>query len=141
MARSREFVIHVLDQLGGLGAVTARSMFGGHGLYFRGTMIGLIADDVFYLKVDDGNRPDFEAAGSHPFSYRQRGRRQAVAMSYWEVPADVLEEPGALEDWAREAHAAALRSKRGPAKRVKKDRAAARAGPPGAAEPQVPRRS
>ncbi len=72
---------------------------------------GLIASGVFYLKVDDGNRGTFEAEGSKPFTYRRKGQKKAVAMSYWEVPADVLESREALCQWTRAAHAAALRSK------------------------------
>lgn len=92
-------------------------MFGGHGIFQGETMIGLIADDVFYLKVDERNRPAFEAAASEPFTYRRRGRGKAIAMSYWEVPVDVLEDRDQLSDWAREAHAAARRSKRTPGKK------------------------
>ena len=105
------FVKYLLDMLSDLGDVRSRSMFGGYGIYHDGVMIGLIASGVFYLKVDDGNRTAFEAAGCKPFTYRRKGQTKAVAMSYWEVPVDVLESREALCQWAREAHAAAIRSK------------------------------
>ena len=105
------FVSYILDMLSDLGDVRCRAMFGGYGIYHDGVMIGLIASGVFYLKVDDGNRAAFEAEGSKPFTYRRKGRKKAVAMSYWEVPADVLENRDALCQWTREAHAAARRSK------------------------------
>jgi len=105
------FVKHLLDMLSDVGDVRSRAMFGGHGIYHDGVMIGLIADGVFYLKVDDGNRAAFEDAGSNPFTYRRKGQTKDVAMSYWEVPVDVLENRKALCQWAREAHAAAVRSK------------------------------
>ena len=57
----------VLDQLEPLGSVLPKSMFGGVGLYCDGVFFGLIALDVLYLKVDDTNRPDYEAAGAQPF--------------------------------------------------------------------------
>jgi len=104
-------VKYLLDMLSDLGDVRSRAMFGGHGIYHVGVMIGLIANGVFYLKVDDGNRAAFEAAGSKPFIYRRKGQTKDVAMSYWEVPVDVLESREALCQWAREAHAAAVRSK------------------------------
>ena len=43
-------------------------MFGGVGLYCRGMFFGILAADVLYLKVDETNRPDFERAGSNPFT-------------------------------------------------------------------------
>ncbi|HSM23090.1 MAG TPA: TfoX/Sxy family protein, partial [Rubrivivax sp.] len=84
MAGSKEFVVHILDRLQPLGAVTARAMFGGHGIYCDGVMFALIAEDVLYFKVDDQNRPRFEALGAGPFRpYADR----PVTMSYYEVPA------------------------------------------------------
>ena len=52
-----------------MGPVTGRSMFGGFGIFMEGLMFGLIAYDKHYLKVDGGNREDFEDAGSRPFTY------------------------------------------------------------------------
>ena len=105
------FVKYILDMLSDLGDARSRAMFGGYGIYHDGVMIGLIASGVFYLKVDDGNRGAFGAAGSKPFTYRRKGKKKAVEMSYWEVPANVLENREALCQWTRAAHAAALRSK------------------------------
>jgi DNA transformation protein len=105
------FIKYLLDILSDLGDVRSRAMFGSHGIYLDGVMIGLIADGLFYLKVDDENRAAFEAEGSKPFTYRRKGQTKAVAMSYWEVPVDVLERREALCEWARDAHAAAVRSK------------------------------
>jgi len=47
------FVKNILDMLNDLFDVRSRPMFGGHGIYHDGMMIGLIANGVFYLKVDD----------------------------------------------------------------------------------------
>ena len=107
MSVSPEFRTHVLDLLSGLGPVTAKSMFGGAGLYLDGAMFALIASDVLYFKVDDGNRSDYEKAGSEAFVPFED---KPYAMSYWEVPPDLMEDPHALCAWAREAWAAARRS-------------------------------
>ena len=104
------FVKYILDMLSDLGDVRSRAMFGGYGIYHDDVMIGLIANSVFYLRVDDQNRGAFETAGSKPFTYRRKGQKKAVAMSYWEAPVDVLENREALCEWSRTAHAAALRS-------------------------------
>lgn len=75
-------------------------MFGGYALYLDGLVFALIAHDTIYFKVDDTNRPDFEAAGTGPF--RPFEDRNEV-MQYYEVPADVLEDRQALAEWARRA--------------------------------------
>ena len=101
------FRAFVLDQLEELGDVTSRSMFGGVGLYCRGQFFGIIARDTLYLKVDDENRLDYEAAGMKSFKpYADR----PATMQYYAVPLDVLESRLDLARWARKAVAAAARA-------------------------------
>jgi DNA transformation protein len=64
-------------------------MFGGVGLYGKGVFFALIAKDTLYFKVDDSNRPDYEAKGIGPF--KPFGERSYV-MQYYEVPVDILED-------------------------------------------------
>ena len=84
-------------------------MFGGHGLYLDGLFIGIIAEETLYLKADELSQPAFQAAGMAPFTYRSRGRQ--IALSFWEAPADVIEDPQELWRWAREAVRAAARAR------------------------------
>lgn len=63
MAASSEYLQYVLEQLSGLGGVTARRMFGGAGLYQDQHFFGIITSDTLYFKVDDTNREDYEARG------------------------------------------------------------------------------
>jgi len=123
MAAANEFVEYVVDQLAGFGPLAPRRMFGGHGLFSRGVMIALIAGDTLFLKVDDRNRPDFEAAGMEPFSYETKAGRRGV-MSYYEAPPDVVEDPDALAGWAAKAADAALAADRAKARKkpAKRDR-------------------
>ncbi|HUU63336.1 MAG TPA: TfoX/Sxy family protein [Dehalococcoidia bacterium] len=88
---------YVMERLECVGQVTARSMFGGVGIYFEGLFCALIAEDVLYFKVDDVNRADYEAAGMGPF------RSGGQTMQFYEVPADVLEDEGNLRLWAGKA--------------------------------------
>ena len=46
----------VLDRLAALGEITSRPMFGGHGLYWRGVIFGIVFRDRLYLKVDERSR-------------------------------------------------------------------------------------
>ena len=110
MTMSPDFRDYLLDQLAPFGGVEAKRMFGGGGLYRDGTMFGLVSDDVLYLKVDDVNRADFEDAGMAPFTYTNKARKKPVAMSYYETPGDVLEDPDQLCAWAGRAWEAARRS-------------------------------
>jgi DNA transformation protein and related proteins len=103
----------VLEQLGRVTPVTAKSMFGGVGLYADGLFFALIAEDRLYFKVDDTNRPDFERLGMEPF----RPFGEDGAMGYYEVPADVLEDPVQLAAWIRQAIDVADKAKRGKTRR------------------------
>ncbi len=109
VAARSELLDHLVDQLTPLGDARGRPMFGGYGVYLDGHIIGIIAFDSFYLKVDDQNRRDFEAAGSSPFSYDTKNGTNTIT-AYWEVPADVLEESDQLRAWALKSLAVSRRA-------------------------------
>jgi DNA transformation protein len=107
MAVSDGFKQFVRDVLADFGPVTIRNMFGGAGVYADGVMFALLADDTLYLKTDAASASAFAGEGMTPFKYRPAGK-DPVAMSYWEVPPRLLEEPEELTLWARQAHRIAL---------------------------------
>ena len=128
---------YIVDQLQDWAPVTARRLFGGWGIYRGPVMFGLIARDTIYFRVDEVNKPDYQAAATAPFLHTARKRAGAkatgarpftytmptgktVEMAYYEVPADILEDVETLRDWATKAEAAALRAKAG--KRAKSTR-------------------
>jgi DNA transformation protein len=83
-------------------------MFGGVGVYAADLFFALLADDTLYFKVDDQTRPDFEHRGMTPFQpYGEGGE----VMQYYEVPADVLEDPVLLSSWVEAAIAVAGRAR------------------------------
>jgi DNA transformation protein len=104
MAVSQDFRDYVIEQLGRVVGVEWKRMFGGVGLYADEMFFALIDDDVVYFKVGDLNRADFESAGSRPF--RPYGDER-VSMSYYELPVDVLEDPGRLRTWIEKSLAVA----------------------------------
>jgi DNA transformation protein and related proteins len=131
-----QFVAHCLELLAPMGAVRAKRMFGGHGLYVDELFVALIAFDRLYLKVDDQTRASFDEAGCQPFTYLKplssplrgelppegargvlgrpgaaSGNGKPVTMSYWTAPEDAMESPALMQPWARLAIAAALRAK------------------------------
>jgi len=110
MAVSPTFRTYVLDQLGRVTTgIRSRSMFGGVGIYSGELFFALIDDDTLYLKVDDGNRSDFERAGMGPF--RPFGEEGEV-MQYYEVPAELLDGGEQLGSWVEKAIDVARRAKR-----------------------------
>ena len=113
----REFV---LDQLGRVApGIRGRGMFGGVGIYADDLFFALIGDDTLYLKVDDSTRAGFEQAGMGPFMPFGEG---GEVMQYYEIPADVLEEPDRLRGWVEKAIDVARRAaaKKKPAPRKPK---------------------
>lgn len=98
-----EFAAFVLDQLAGLGPVRARPMFGCHGVFCGDRMFGILTRDRLYLKTDEALQERYKAWGMGPFPCGPK--------SYWEVPADLLENTADLGDLAMEALAVARRAK------------------------------
>jgi DNA transformation protein len=117
-------VDHCLELLAPLGAVRARRMFGGHGLYIDELFVAIIAFDRLYLKADATTRERFAAAGCEPFVYDAKGK--SVTLGYWTVPAEAMESPHLMQPWARLAIEAALRARAAkPSAAPRKARAAA----------------
>jgi len=110
--RPDPFIEHLLELMAPLaaniGAITAKRMFGGHGLFYDGLMFGLVSGGQCYLKADDVTLARFEAEGSEPFRY-QSARREVTMRHYLSLPAACLESPAAMTPWARMAVEAALR--------------------------------
>ena len=108
---SEGFRAFVLEQLARVTPdLRARNMFGGIGLYCGDLFYALMDDDVLYFKVDDANRPQFEARGMGPF---RPGGEGGEVMQYYEVPAEVLEDAEALAPWATGAIEVARRARVG----------------------------
>lgn len=118
MTVSADYLQYVLDQLAALDNVSSRRMFGGVGLYSDELFFGLIAEDALYLRVDDSNRDDYTARAAAPF--RPYADRPEISMSYYEAPAEVLEDARLLAEWARRSVAVAQRAP--PAKSMRRRR-------------------
>lgn len=93
------FKDYVLDQLTDLRGMKTRAMFGGYGLYRGEVFFGIIHKGRLYFKTDDRTRPIYVTQGMEPF----RPNAKQTLKSYYEVPADVIEDSGQLTDWASKA--------------------------------------
>mgnify|MGYP000194579378 CR=1 FL=1 len=106
MAISPEYREFLEDQFASFGPIAIRRMFGGAGLFRDGLMFALVAADTLYFKVDDTNQADFEARNMEPFTSLRKSK--PASLRYYQVPAEILEDPLELRPWAEKAFAVAL---------------------------------
>ncbi len=106
MPSTPDYLNYVLEQLAGVSDVTSRRMFGGWGLYSDEIFFALIFQDTLYFKVGDANRSDYESRGMRAF--RPYADREQISLSYYEVPADALEDGEQLKVWAHRSIEVAL---------------------------------
>ena len=97
MPRDDSFRDYVLEQLGA--GVECRAMFGGHGLYREGAFFAILYKGRFYLRTSPRTRKEFVDRGMKPF----RPNARQTLKSYYEVPADVVEDRDLLRRWADRA--------------------------------------
>lgn len=100
MTVSENFIEYILDQLSNWDGITTRKMFGGLALYHYGQIFSFVADDVIYLKVNETTKEKFLNAGSKPFTPFPN---RPVIKSYYELPADIIEDPEKFIEWAEES--------------------------------------
>jgi TfoX/Sxy family transcriptional regulator of competence genes len=78
MVTSDDFAEFLREQLAPLGRVTMRRMFGKTGVFCDGLMLGMVADNTLYFRVDDHNRATFREAESFPpLNYKKQGHTVA----------------------------------------------------------------
>jgi DNA transformation protein len=106
--QEKEFVIYVVDMMQTIGPVSAKPMFGGHGVFLEGLMFALISNSVLYLKADKESEGEFKEIGLGPFTYHKKGKE--YSMSYFPAPEETLEDTEEMKIWANKAYAAALRA-------------------------------
>lgn len=101
------------DALSELDGVEVKSMFGGYGFYLDGRIFGFTIDgDTLVFKADDSSKKKFEERGSKQFVYEGHKNKGPVAMPYWSVPEDVIENRSELAAWARESAALSAKKKK-----------------------------
>jgi DNA transformation protein len=89
----------IVADLRDLGPITLRPLFGGHGVYSRDAIFGIVFRGRLYFKVDEESKGEYLARGMGPF----RPNERQTLKSYFEVPQEVLDDRESLLSWAREA--------------------------------------
>lgn len=90
---------YVEDQLGA--GFSFRAMFGGTGISLGESFFGIVSRGRLYFRTGPLTRSDYVGRGMTCF---KPSARQTLH-SYYEVPADILEDAEALRQWARRAAA------------------------------------
>lgn len=110
MTDKNAFAQEVVEALAAFGTVSARPMFGAHGLFHQGLMMGIVEEGQLFFKVNAETQAHYEAAGCRPFTY-SGPEGKSMTLGYWTIPAEVFEQPPVLAEWAREAFQVALAAK------------------------------
>lgn len=97
--KDETFKEFILDQLSDLEGINCRAMFGGHGINCSGIFFGIIHKGRLYFKTTDNTRAEFIKEGMKPF----KPNAKQTLKNYYEVPVDVMEDPGRLVEWVRKA--------------------------------------
>lgn len=97
MKKRDSFRDFVSEQLGD--GVEIRPMFGGYGLYRDDRFFGIVFKGRLYFRTGPRSRREYLRRGMKPFKPSAR----MTSKTYYEVPADILEDREAVRDWAREA--------------------------------------
>jgi DNA transformation protein len=89
----------VLDQLQELDDIEARGMFGGFGLYHDETFFGILHEGRLYFKIDESSVGEYRKRKMKPF----RPNAKQTLKSYYQVPAEIIEDADQIAEWARQA--------------------------------------
>ena len=104
----KEFAEHIVDLSLCIGPVYSKRMFGGFGIFLEGLMFGLISDNVYYIKVDEETRSEFEELGLEPFTYDKAGKK--MNLGYLQAPEEAMDSAEVMAEWANKGFDAALRA-------------------------------
>jgi DNA transformation protein len=98
----------VQEALEPLGHVTMRRMMGGATLYLDGTVFAIIDQGEIWFKADAETDTIWDAEGCGRFTVTFKDGR-VDTMNYRRAPADVYDDPEAMQRWAQLAVDAGLR--------------------------------
>lgn len=111
----------VQDQLQKMEGIRCRRMFGGFGVYQDEIFFGIISHGQLFFKTDASTREQYLSKGMAPF----RPSEKMILKTYYEVPADILDDPDLLADWAKQAirsQVSDARSTKRPRRKIKTSR-------------------
>lgn len=108
MPIDQEYLDYIIGQLSEFGDFQYKKMFGGIGFFRDKIFFAGIMNGVFRLKVDETNKPDYDAYGIGPWKIESRN----MTMPYYEVPEEIVSDKVKLAEWTEKAFEVALRAKK-----------------------------
>ena len=109
MSVDEGFFAWVAEALSPLGTVTMRPMMGGATLSLDGAVFALLDEGEIWFKADKQSDSFWDAQGCERFPV-DFGNGKSGTMNYRRGPADVYDDPEAMQRWARLALEASLRT-------------------------------
>lgn len=97
--KDESFKDFIVDQLRDLAYLEARRMFGGFGLYQDERFFGIVHKGRLFFKIDDSTVVEYRKRKMKPF----RPNAKQTLKSYYQVPADIIEDADELAAWSRRA--------------------------------------
>lgn len=70
MATTQSTIDFILDQLNSLGNVTARKMFGEYALYYGGKVVGLVCENILFIKITEPGKKFVGKYYQEGFAYK-----------------------------------------------------------------------
>lgn len=92
-----------------LGPVTMRRMMGAATLYLDGVIFAVLDESELWFKSDAGTDAIWDEAGCERFTFTAKDGR-TESMNYRRAPADVYDDPEAMQRWASLAREAGTRA-------------------------------
>jgi len=102
--------IYVSEQLGFLGRISNRAIFGGVGIFCEERLLGIVFDEVLYLHTDKSNIADYESRGMPQF--KPYPNAFDLTTDHHQVPLEIVQDPEQLKSWGQRSLAASIESAR-----------------------------
>lgn len=103
---SRAFAEYIIEQLVELDGVATKRFFSGTALNVGELQLGFVSsEETLYLRLGTDDRAELEAFGGEPFSYGRKTGKTTSTPGYFSVPAEIIDDRAAINDWCSRAYA------------------------------------
>lgn len=104
MTLGNHFIIHAVECMASVAAVSYRRIFNGYGIYHQHVQFAIVIHDHLYFRADDYSRGLYIEKKMTAFKPRAL---ESVESNFFQVPDEVLTNPAELKYWMRIAVEAA----------------------------------
>lgn len=101
---------YVTEQLGFLGPISNRAIFGAVGIFIEERLLGIVANEVLYLHTGPSNRDDYLSRGCRQF--KPYPNAFDLTTDHHQVPEQIIGDPEQLKVWGARALQAAVEAAR-----------------------------